>query len=102
MQQHAHHVGSLNLFCVLPDDTSRKLMRTIKVCAESVTLARWKVPNISEKKFRDVSPGRLENQIEWRRIQRGIEAVQGQVTTLALLSAANNEVGANKKRKYSQ
>ena len=97
MQQHAHHVGSVTLFCVLLDDTSRKLTRTVKICTESMTLARWKVPDKSEKKFRDVPPGRLKYQDEWRGVKRGIDAVQDQETRLVLLNATNYEVGVNKK-----
>ena len=99
MQQRTHHVGSGTFFCIPPDDTSCKLTRTIKICAESATLARWKVPDISEKKFREVSPGRLKNQDEWRGVQRGIDAVQDQGTILVIVSATKYEVGGEQKEK---
>ena len=40
-----------------------------------MVLARWEIPHIAEQEFRDVSPGRPENKIEWRGIKRRVDAV---------------------------
>lgn len=102
LQQHTQHVGSLDFFCVPLYGTSCKLACTIKVCAEPVILARRKVPDILQKKIWDVSPNRLEDQVEWRGVQRGIDAAQGQETELVLLSASNDKVELTKRTTYNR
>src|SRR5579863_8367544 len=72
-QQHADHVITLTLGRAL-DDVPRKLAYVVKIGAKSAVLASWDVPHEAEQEFRDVSPGRLEYEVQWGGIERRVDA----------------------------
>ena len=76
-QQHADHIISVALGRTLPHDTIGKCARIVQIRAESAVLARREVSHKAEQEFRDVSPGRLEDEVERAGIERRVDAGSG-------------------------
>jgi hypothetical protein len=82
-QHHTHHVITVALGRILLDGVLRKPAYVVQVGAESAALASWEVPNEAEQEPRDVPPCRLEDEVQWGRIKRRVDAGSSSSSTRA-------------------